>query len=175
LFSLLEIQLEADSAADARRLAKELCLEQTVELPPQTEAVKSVETFTVGSVERIQEIRPNVHRVTVAFPNDTAGDELPQFLNVVFGNTSLKRGVSVASVTLSRHLTENKNLFPGPKFGIQGLRNLLGIPQAPLLCTALKPMGKSAKDFADMAYALAKGGMDIIKGTAYHLTTRSVF
>ena len=51
----------------------------------------------------------------------------------------------------------------GPKFGIEGIRKLLGVPQAPLLCTALKPMGKSSEDFANMAYALAKGGMDIIK------------
>lgn len=164
----MDYVIEADSAAHARKLGKELCLEQTVELPGQVEAVRNVEAWVVGTVESIQQINTNpgsigLYRVTVAFPNSTAGDELTQFLNVVFGNTSLKKGVSVASVTLSRHLQSSKQMFPGPKFGIQGLRNMLDVPEAPLLCTALKPMGRSAEEFGSMAYALAKGGIDIIK------------
>mmetsp|Transcript_25561 Transcript_25561/g.53393 ORF Transcript_25561/g.53393 Transcript_25561/m.53393 type:complete len:1020 (+) Transcript_25561:329-3388(+) len=58
---------------------------------------------------------------------------------------------------------ENRTMFPGPRYGIRGLRELLGVPRAPLLCTALKPMGRSAEELADMAYSLARGGMDIIK------------
>lgn len=155
--------MEADSLDHARKLARELCLEQTVELPGQIDAVKQVENYTVGTVESIKELSRGIYRVTAGFPNDTAGGELTQFLNVVFGNTSLKKGISVARVTLSHQLTDDATMFPGPKFGIQGLRDLVGVPQAPLLCTALKPMGKSAREFADMAYALARGGMDIIK------------
>jgi hypothetical protein len=49
-----------------------------------------------------------VWKVTIAYPNHTAGEELPQFLNVVFGNTSLKHGVAVQNVTLSKHLMENR-------------------------------------------------------------------
>jgi len=155
--------MEASTMAEARKLARELCLEQTVELPGQIDAVKQVEGYTVGTVESIKELSDGIYRVTAGFPNETAGGEMTQFLNVVFGNTSLKKGVSVANVTLSRQLTDNTVMFPGPKFGIQGLRDLIGVPQAPLLCTALKPMGKSSREFADMAYALARGGMDIIK------------
>ncbi|KAL9186650.1 hypothetical protein ACHAXT_005888 [Thalassiosira profunda] len=165
--------VEASSKEHARTLARELALEQTVELPGQIDAVREVEAYTVGSIERIELLRHHtststghdhsLYRVSIAYPNDTAGEELPQFLNVVFGNTSLKKGVSVENVTLSRHFMDTPAMFPGPKFGIQGLRDLLGVPQAPLLCTALKPMGKSSQEFADMAYALAKGGIDIIK------------
>jgi ribulose-bisphosphate carboxylase large chain len=164
--------VEAASEADAHKMARELCLEQTVELPDNLVEVKQVEAYTVGSVERIECLSKSpghdgegdhLFRVTVAFPNDTCGDELTQFLNVVFGNTSLKQGIAVEHVTLSRHLSENKSMFPGPKFGIQGLRELLGVPKAPLLCTALKPMGRSSHELAGMAYALAKGGIDIIK------------
>jgi transketolase len=88
---------------------------------------------------------------------------LQQFINVVFGNTSLKKGVAVENVILSQRLSKNTSMFPGPQFGIQGLRDLLGVPQAPLICTALKPMGKSSRELADMAYHLARGGIDIIK------------
>lgn len=140
-----------------------------------------MEDFTVGSIERVELLgsssshhahtyshgtsssNHSLYRVSIAYPNDTAGDELGQFLNVVFGNTCLKKGVSVENVTLSQSLNENRSMFPGPRYGIQGLRDLLGVPQAPLLCTALKPMGSSSEKFAEMAYSLAKGGIDIIK------------
>ena len=56
-------------------------------------------------------------------------------------------------------------MFPGAKFGIAGLRELLGVPDHPLLCTALKRMGKSSEEFAKMAYCFARGGIDIIKVT----------
>jgi len=168
--------VEAPTEDDARRIAWDTCLEQTVELPDRIDAVKDVMPYVVGSIERIERVHdrhgqregsspPQVllWRVSVAYPNDTAGDELTQFVNVVFGNTSLKRGVAVENVTLSRSLSDNRCMFPGPKFGIRGLRDLLGVPNAPLLCTALKPMGKSSREFADMAYRLARGGIDIIK------------
>eukprot|EP00804_Cyclotella_cryptica_P009026 CCRYP_003137-RA/>CCRYP_003137-RA protein AED:0.00 eAED:0.00 QI:898/1/1/1/1/1/2/261/1143 len=170
--------IEATSKPHAEEVAREICLEQTVELPGTTQAVKQVEAYTVGTIERIKLLHStsthrsndetssshhSLYRVTIAYPNETAGNELPQFLNVVFGNTSLKHGVSVHNVTLSRHLMDNTSMFPGPRFGVEGLRRLMNVSDGPLLCTALKPMGNCSKDFAEMAYSFAKGGIDIIK------------
>lgn len=57
-----------------------------------------------------------------------------------------------------------KACLPGPRFGADGLRELLGAQgDGALLCTALKPMGTSAEDLAEMAYLLARGGIDIVK------------
>jgi ribulose-bisphosphate carboxylase large chain len=53
--------------------------------------------------------------------------------------------------------------FQGPRFGREGLREHLGVYDRPLLCTALKPMGLTARDMADLAYQCALGGIDIIK------------
>ena len=54
--------------------------------------------------------------------------------------------------------------FRGPRFGVPGLRNLLGVAEGlPLLMTALKPMGTPTAQLADMAYRFARGGIDIIK------------
>ena len=140
-----------------------------MELPGHLQQVRDVEAFTVGTIQSIQCTqqhkgeRPGLYRVRIGYPDAVTGYELPQFLNVVFGNSSLKKGISVANVTLSPTLEQNKNLFPGPQFGIAGIRKLIGVPDAPLLMTALKPLGKSSVEFADMAYHLAKGGVDIIK------------
>ena len=51
----------------------------------------------------------------------------------------------------------------GPRFGQAGLRALLGVPDRPLLCTAIKPMGLGPEALAELAYRLALGGIDLIK------------
>ena len=53
--------------------------------------------------------------------------------------------------------------YRGPRLGIAGLRQRLGVTDRPLLCTALKPMGLSPAALAEMAYRLARGGIDLIK------------
>jgi ribulose-bisphosphate carboxylase large chain len=53
--------------------------------------------------------------------------------------------------------------YRGPRFGTQGLREVLQVWDRPLLCTAIKPMGLSSTDLAEMAYRCALGGIDIIK------------
>ena len=96
----------------------------------------------------------------VRYADDTSGGELPQLLNVIFGNTSIKENVKVEDLELSPTLMGK---FLGPRFGTKGLRELLGVPKGPMIMTALKPMGTSVAKLAEMAYAFAKGGIDIIK------------
>lgn len=47
--------MEATSEEQAHKLARELCLEQTVELPGQIDAVKQVEAYTVGKLNQQEE------------------------------------------------------------------------------------------------------------------------
>src|SRR2546427_10561978 len=51
----------------------------------------------------------------------------------------------------------------GPLLGIAGLRELTGARGRPLLCTALKPLGRSAPELAQLAYGFARAGIDLIK------------
>jgi len=54
--------------------------------------------------------------------------------------------------------------FKGPKFGIKGLRKLLGIKKRPIVNNMIKPcVYTSAKMGADLCYEAAAGGADIIK------------
>jgi ribulose-bisphosphate carboxylase large chain len=96
----------------------------------------------------------------VRYSDDTAGGELPQLLNVIFGNTSIKEHVMVMDLVLSPALLGK---FLGPRFGTRGLRQVCGVPVGPMLMTALKPMGTGVAQLAEMAYAFAKGGIDVIK------------
>jgi ribulose-bisphosphate carboxylase large chain len=82
-------------------------------------------------------------------------------LTVLFGNVSLKAGVLVAEIDIPHSIMER---FPGPRFGIDGLRQLTGVAERrPLLCSALKPVGLSPSELADICFQLALGGIDLIK------------
>eukprot|EP00959_Pyramimonas_sp_CCMP1952_P221367 4627598-Pyramimonas_sp.AAC.1 len=104
--------------------------------------------------------KPELWQTKVSYDNDTTGYEFTQFLNVVFGNTSIQQGISVQDILPSERLLK---AFKGPRFGTAGLRELLNVPSGPLLQTALKPMGSSVEKLADMAYKCALGGIDVIK------------
>ncbi|MEM2914309.1 MAG: RuBisCO large subunit C-terminal-like domain-containing protein, partial [Candidatus Bathyarchaeia archaeon] len=56
--------------------------------------------------------------------------------------------------------------FPGPKFGIEGLRKLLALEKdrRPLIGNITKPnLGLDAKTYAQQAYEVALGGIDFVK------------
>jgi ribulose-bisphosphate carboxylase large chain len=96
----------------------------------------------------------------ISYATETTGGELPQLLNVLFGNCSLLPGVRLVAVDLPPGLLGR---FRGPRFGVDGLRRLLGIGRRPILASALKPMGLDPDDFASIADAMARGGVDLIK------------
>jgi ribulose-bisphosphate carboxylase large chain len=93
----------------------------------------------------------------VSYPDEAAGGDLLQFLNVVFGNTSLQPGIRVEDFSLP------EGLHRGPRFGVEGLRALVGVEDRPLASTALKPLGLPVSELALQAYQTALGGLDIIK------------
>jgi 2,3-diketo-5-methylthiopentyl-1-phosphate enolase len=54
--------------------------------------------------------------------------------------------------------------FPGPRFGIRGIRKLLGVAERPLLNNMVKPStGITPQQGAELLYQAAVGGTDIVK------------
>jgi ribulose-bisphosphate carboxylase large chain len=149
----------AAGADEARARAEEICVEQTVEFPPDLIERDDIRDGIIGRVESL-EPGAGGQRARIHFAVETAGGELTQLLNVLFGNSSIKPGIRLARLELPDALLA---AFPGPRFGRPGLRGLLGAPQRPLLCSAVKPMGLSPAELADLAYRFALGGIDLIK------------
>lgn len=146
--------------AEAELAAAALALEQTVELPAELVPPGPIAERVVGRVEALQTRDATATEAVVSYAVDTAGGELTQLLNVIFGNSSLIPGVRVERLELPDALLA---AFPGPRFGRAGLRALLRVQARPLLCTALKPLGLSADELAELAYRCALGGVDLIK------------
>ena len=56
------------------------------------------------------------------------------------------------------------SLYPGPGFGIEGLRQLTGVERRPLLLNMIKPcIGFTPEEGARIFYQTALGGVDFIK------------
>ncbi|BCX03037.1 MAG: ribulose-bisphosphate carboxylase [Candidatus Roseilinea sp.] len=145
---------------EVRARAREICIEQTVEFPEALLPDGDIRNHIVGHIEAITSIGESQHEVAISYAIETSGFELTQLINVIFGNTSMQPGVRVERVIMPEILLR---AFPGPRYGREGLRDYLGVPRRPLLCTALKPMGLSAEALAKLAHTLALGGIDIIK------------
>jgi ribulose-bisphosphate carboxylase large chain len=148
----------ANGQAEAR--ARDICLEQTVEFPEDLIPNQAIRDQIVGRIASLETLGPEHFRTVIEFPVEAAGGELTQLINVLFGNISIKPGVRLVSFELPPSLLSR---YRGPRFGQTGLRQLVGVWDRPLLCTAIKPMGLSPEELADLTYRLALGGIDLIK------------
>lgn len=135
-----------------------ICLEQSVELPEEVVPDRLLQKIT-GKPELIEEHGARSWKVVIKWPLENAGANSIQFLNILFGNISLRRGIRIEHVEWDALA----HIFAGPRFGIQGIRDRLGISGRALSCGVLKPMGSSPKELAEQAFELAMGGIDIIK------------
>jgi ribulose-bisphosphate carboxylase large chain len=140
---------------------KDIALEQTVEIPADCVPEEIEERGIVGQIESIVPLASaNQFEVVLSYRADNTAYSIPQFLNVLYGNISLKRGIKITGLQLTDGMLE---AFGGPLFGIEGIRKLSGTFKRPLACTALKPVGLPIEQLAAMAEDYAMGGLDIIK------------
>ena len=163
-------RLFADSLDQAGQRAADIALEQTVEIPRDVVPHGYVEDVILGKVESVKLEAEGRYTAIISYSADSVGGELPQLLNVMFGNTSIQTGVRMMDFQLGPQLQAQ---FPGPSFGIKGLRERLHRPTGPLIAPVLKPQGSSADTLAEIAYRCVLGGADVIKDD-HGLTNQSM-
>ncbi|MCY4454426.1 MAG: RuBisCO large subunit C-terminal-like domain-containing protein [Immundisolibacterales bacterium] len=164
-----EVQARRDEVAD---LARRIAYEQTVEVPPSLVTDPVVRDRVLGRVETVSSLESTVpepvgshssdasHRVTISYAGELASGQLPQLLNLLYGNVSIYPSVRLVDFTLPPPVA---SAFAGPRFGIEGLRRLTGVRGRPLLATALKPRGLPVAEYARLAGGFALGGGDLVK------------
>lgn len=150
----------AATEAEARARAQDVALEQTVEIPRDVVPAGYIEDVVLGRVEAVVAEGDGTWMARISYAPDAAGHELPQLLNVIFGNSSIQTGLKVAGLDLGSTMTAR---FPGARFGIEGLRRLTGRKTGGFVCPVIKPMGSSCAALAQLCYATARAGADIVK------------
>ena len=157
------------SEQEALEKAQDICVEQTIEFPKDLVTNQLILDYIIGKIESFEKVEKG-YLAKISFAVEITSFEFTQLLNVIFGNISIKPGIKVQKINLPDSFLNN---FKGPKFGRDGIRKLLGVYDRPLLFTALKPMGLSAKELGELAYKFALGGIDIIKDD--HGLTNQIF
>jgi len=140
--------------------AEAIALEQSVELPRAAVRDPHIAENILARVESIAPLGDDQFEVVIRLARATTGDEPAQWLNMLFGNTSLQEDVLLADVAMPEEMLA---AFVGPRFGVEGLRKLVGAEERPLTCTALKPQGLSSAQLADLCGLFARAGIDLIK------------
>ncbi|MFQ5630545.1 MAG: RuBisCO large subunit C-terminal-like domain-containing protein, partial [bacterium] len=144
-------------------ISRDICLEQTVEVPEHLVRSREIRDNIVAKVHEIRQAAAaseNTFSVEIHYPVKLASAQLPQLLNLVYGNISLKRNIRLVDLDLPKNLLKH---FSGPNFGVDGIRKLLEVYGRPLIATALKPRGAPVDALVRMAYDFALGGGDIVK------------
>ena len=162
----LQVTFRLDvSQEDAAQLVDSILLEQSVETPAEV-AMRNdfVRDNMMGSIHQIEPQEDGTMLATLHLSTITASVDVGQFLNVLFGNVSLHEHVRLEGFQLPDSLLDR---FPGPRFGISGMRERLGVYGRPLTCSALKPVGLPLRDLLKTCEAFARGGIDLIKDDHY--------
>lgn len=99
--------------------------------------------------------------IKIAYPSVNYSHDIPAILTTVFGKLSLDGEVKLLDLELSE---EVKKAFPGPKFGIHGIRDLVGVYDRPLLMSIFKGViGRDLVYLKDQLKQQILGGVDLVK------------
>ncbi|MCI0497698.1 MAG: RuBisCO large subunit C-terminal-like domain-containing protein [Thermoplasmata archaeon] len=116
-------------------------------------------TATVGDIDE------RARTASVIYPLDLfEPGNVPQLLSVVAGNLfglEQIRKVRLEDVIMPHSYVRR---FPGPRYGIEGMRHLVGSERRPHVGTIVKPkVGLTPAETAKVAFSAALGGVDLIK------------
>lgn len=153
-----------------------------VAVPGETEELKARSRAKVVGITRLESVDapslpgsrpPKGHtgpgryqraEVTIEFPFDNLGPNLPTLLATVCGNLyelAELSGIKLLDLELPAAFTQR---YPGPQFGIAGTRKLAGVQGRPIIGTIVKPsVGLTPEQTADLVRTLGAAGIDFIK------------
>ena len=146
---------DRDPSILAENIAREQSLELTRALIPEAIAER-----LLGRVLTVQAIDEKRWQLEIEYPVELASGQIGQLLQLVYGNVSFYPRIRLQALELPDALL---NALPGPRSGISGIRDWVGVDDRALLMTVLKPRGSAPEALAGLALAFARGGGDIIK------------
>ncbi|MGG1575417.1 2,3-diketo-5-methylthiopentyl-1-phosphate enolase [Fictibacillus sp. NRS-1165] len=116
-----------------------------------------------GKVFDIYEIdsEPRKAFITIGYPITNMTPDLPSILTTVFGKLSMDGQIKLMDLELPDSFIAQ---FPGPRFGIKGVRNLLSVNERPLLMSIFKQcIGLSLVELDEEYQKQIAGGVDLVK------------
>lgn len=116
--------------------------------------VVAVDVHESAGSERFADIR-------IAYPDANFSRDIPALLITVFGKLSMDGKIKLMDLHFSESFLEG---FAGAKFGVRGVRQLLGVQDRPLLMSIFKSViGHDLPELREQFHRQALGGVDLIK------------
>lgn len=169
------IETAGDPAAMAAKIASDQSTGTFTELPGETEAVRARCAARVLSVTALPDLDqpslPNtgatgpVKRAdaVIAYPLDAVGTDIAALMTITIGGVFAIRGVTGIRV-MDIDLPEAWSCHPGPQFGVEGSRRLMGVQEGPMIASIIKPsLGLLPDETAEVVSQLCEAGVDFIK------------
>ncbi|WP_207425270.1 ribulose-bisphosphate carboxylase large subunit family protein [Pedobacter sp. SYSU D00535] len=171
----IETPYELEKAAQV--LAGEQSSGTFVEIPGETEELKSrfaarvesitpLETVTEPAIPGASSPNGKYQRasIEVSWSVENFGYNLPVLISTLQGNLyeiTQFTGLKLMDIEFPASYGQ---MFRGPKFGIQGCRELTKVYDRPLIGTIIKPsIGLSPEQTAELVKTLAEAGIDFVK------------
>ncbi|MGE5483595.1 MAG: 2,3-diketo-5-methylthiopentyl-1-phosphate enolase [Ignavibacteriales bacterium] len=165
--------LETGARTDVLNKISAIAVEQStgtwVPVPEETPEVRARHVARVVGVHEVpaHEFEVPPERSTrqfvfhLAFPAVNFGPQIPMLLSTVIGNISMAGKLKLLDLSFPRDFLAS---FKGPKFGVRGVRELLGVQDRPLLNNMIKPCtGYTPEVGCKLFTHAALGGVDIVK------------
>lgn len=166
---LIEKEPDVDILTYALSIAIEQSTGTWVPVPEETPEVRQRHAGKVMGIYEIPHyefelpagLQSRSYVISIAFPYINFGAQIPMLLSTVIGNISMMGRLKLLDLHFPGSFVQE---FGGPKFGIAGIRKLLGVSTRPLLNNMIKPCtGFPPEVGAKLFYEVAAGGADIIK------------
>ena len=156
---LATYRVRSDAGTIAAR-AQAIAIEQSVEAPLEAVRDDYVAREIVAVVRDIHDLGDGAFAVTLGLSPATLGGDAGQWLNMLFGNTSLQADVELLDFAAP---PDALALWPCPSKGLGGLRARAGAQGRALTCVAIKPQGLQPDALAALTERFALGGVDYVK------------
>lgn len=153
---------KADFYKKAQGIAVGLTVGSWTELPEAKKAAMEKHLGKVLSVQ-VTETDNSVRYadIQIAYPDVNFSADIPALLVTVFGKLSMDGKIRLIDLSFSDAFLSH---FPGPKFGIQGIREQLNVTDRPLLMSIFKSViGYDLAELRGQFLTQALGGVDLIK------------
>ena len=175
----IRVTYRLETSGDIPSLAAKIAADQSTgtftELPGETAEVQA------RCAARVVEIRdlppldvPSIpdttgtgpyHRAdaVIAYPLEAVGTDIAALMTITIGGVYAVRGLSGIRV-MDIELPQAWSIHPGPQFGIQGSRGLMGVEAGPMVASIIKPsLGLLPNETAAVVAQLCDAGVDFIK------------
>lgn len=152
-----------ESKLSIRKIAEHLAAESSIGTWTDLATLRPAVAKRISA--KVFKVDPNKKLVYIAYPLDLFEmGSIPQLKSSIMGNIFSMKVLNNLRLLDIQFPPVYKKSFQGPKFGIKGIREYLGIKKRPIIGSIVKPkVGLTAKEQAQVAYNVWVNGVDLVK------------